>query len=201
MQASRWTNDALFSSKSNEWGTPMWLIDLVEEEYGTIGLDVAASDANNKALVYFTKEDDTIGSGYDWRTLYKKKLRELGMAGELCDTVWCNPPYGRDIGKWMERCVHESFEPAFYRGSNTTFKTVIGLVFARTDTRWFHDWVVPWASMVYFIKGRLKFEHSDGRTGPAPAPSMLVVWSGSKSETCRFATICREEGIIDPRHY
>jgi phage N-6-adenine-methyltransferase len=196
MQASKWTNDGLFSSKSNEWGTPEWLVKLVEDQFGEMVLDVAASEHNSKGLVHFNAEDDAIATHHSWNDLHKKKRGK-----HVIGNVWCNPPYGRGIGKWMERCVYESFEPTFYVGNNTTSKTVFGLVFARTDTRWFHDWVVPWASMVYFIKGRLKFEHADGRTGPAPAPSMLVVWDGSKSKTCRFATICREEGIIDPHHY
>tara|TARA_R110001583_G_scaffold53172_8_gene164292 strand:+ start:2048 stop:2650 length:603 start_codon:yes stop_codon:yes gene_type:complete len=199
MEANSWASDKLFSSKSNDWSTPDWLVSMVEEEYGPIELDVSASDSNNKSLVYFTEDDDTIGNGYDWRTMYKRKLRDLRMVSELRGNIWCNPPYGRDIGKWMEMCVHESFEPRFYVRRAGTYKDVFCLVFARTDTKWFHEWVVPYAHKVFFIKARLQFTNADGRTGPAPAPSMLVHYNGSNADPCKFATISKD-GFHDPHN-
>jgi len=76
-----------------------------------------------------------------------------------------NPPYGREIGKWVEKAHYEA-----KRGAK-----VICLLPARTDTRWFHDHILGKAE-VRFIKGRLKF--GDGKNS-APFPSMLVIYSFS----------------------
>ncbi len=72
-----------------------------------------------------------------------------------------NPPYGRDIGQWMRKAWEESRKGC----------TVVCLVNARTDTRWWHDWAKR--GQVFFIKGRLKF--GDGKMS-APFPSCLVVF-------------------------
>lgn len=86
-----------------------------------------------------------------------------GLAPLYCDwsgkRVFCNPPYGPGIGDWLRR-AHEA-DVAVY------------LIPARTDTRWFHSEVLPKASEIRFLKGRLKFgdaKHS------APFPSMVVVY-------------------------
>lgn len=73
--------------------------------------------------------------------------------------VFCNPPYGPGIGDWLRRA--REAELAVY------------LIPARTDTRWFHELVLPLASEVRFIKGRLRF---GGQENPAPFPSMVVVY-------------------------
>jgi len=54
--------------------------------------------------------------------------------------------------------------------------TVVFLIHARTDTRWFHEHVYHVADEIRFVRGRLKFRHSDGSTGSAPFPSMLVIY-------------------------
>jgi len=71
--------------------------------------------------------------------------------------VFCNPPYG-DIAGWLRR--------------GREAELAVFLVPARTDTRWFHELVMPFASEIRFIRGRLKFGHA---TNNAPFPSMLVV--------------------------
>jgi len=77
-------------------------------------------------------------------------------SGHVC---WCNPPYGRAIGDWVKKAAE----------SNTT---VVMLLPARTDTRWFHGYIYNKAR-IRFIKGRVKF--GDG-TKPAPFPSMVVIF-------------------------
>lgn len=72
---------------------------------------------------------------------------------------WCNPPYGRGIEKWMKKAYESN-------------ATVVCLVPARTDTRWFHDFVLGKAE-IRFIRGRLKFGNSKNS---APFPSMLVIY-------------------------
>lgn len=73
-----------------------------------------------------------------------------------------NPPYSNP-GPWCEKAVLEA-----RRG-----KTVVGLLRGDTSTRWFHDWVLPYAE-VRFIKGRLRFGDS-GK--PAPFPSIVAIWN------------------------
>ena len=75
--------------------------------------------------------------------------------GEIC---WMNPPYGRHIGKWVAKAsIHR----------------VVALLPARTDTRWFHNFILDKAK-IRFIRGRLKF---GGAENSAPFPSMVVIWN------------------------
>lgn len=140
--------DLMFSSKSNEWATPQEFFDELDKEFG-FTLDPCATDENHKCKKYYTIEDD--GLKQDW-------------GGE---TVFCNPPYGRVIGKWVKKCYEESKKP------NTK---VVMLMPARTDTRYFHNYIYKKAE-IRFIKGRLKFENPFVEvTASAPFPSMVVVF-------------------------
>lgn len=85
---------------------------------------------------------------------------------ESNEIVWCKPPYGREIGKWVEKAYKESLEGA----------TVVMLLPARTDTKWFHDFIYGKAE-IRFVRGRLKFGDSKNS---APFPSMVVVFRGDK---------------------
>lgn len=137
--------DVLFSSNSCEWATPQAFFDQLNDEFH-FTLDPCADDRNHKCDKYFTAEQD--GLKQDW-------------SGEI---VFCNPPYGRDIGKWVEKCFDE-----VYHGN---CPCVVLLVHARTDTRWFHDYIYNRAE-IRFVKGRLKF---GDHTVNAPFPSMVVVY-------------------------
>ena len=75
-----------------------------------------------------------------------------------------NPPYGRVIGKWTQKAYESSLSGA----------TVVCLIPARTDTKYFHDYCFPYGE-VRFIKGRLKF---GGCEDSAPFPSAVVVFRG-----------------------
>ena len=79
--------------------------------------------------------------------------------------VFCNPPYGREIGAWVEKCYHEA------QKENTV---VVMLIPARTDTKYFHDYIYH-RSEIRFIRGRLKFGNSNQG---APFPSMVVIFRG-----------------------
>ena len=144
----------MFSSDSEEWGTPAWLMAQLAEQYGEFDLDPAATVANAKARNYFTKEQD--GLSKEWR-----------------GNVFVNPPYGRHAtAQWIQKAVGEVF--------NGTADQVIMLLPVRTDTKWFHELVMPYASHIIFIQGRLQFERG-GESGPAPFPSMLVVFDNWRS--------------------
>ncbi len=76
--------------------------------------------------------------------------------------VFCNPPYS-NIKEWVKKCYEEALKP------NTI---VVLLIPARTDTRYFHDYIIH-RSEIRFIKGRLRF--GEAKTG-APFPSMIVIF-------------------------
>lgn len=134
---------ALLSSNTDEWATPQALFDALDSTFH-FTLDPCATPENAKCAKFYTKEQD--GLKQDW-------------GGEV---IWCNPPYGREIGKWVKKCAE-------HRG------VAVMLTPARTDTRWWHSYIDknPDAH-VYFIKGRLKF--GDGKN-PAPFPSAIIVYT------------------------
>jgi phage N-6-adenine-methyltransferase len=140
----RVTSAVHFSSKTNEWATPQELFDKLDAEFH-FTLDPCATPENAKCERFFTMEDD--GLSKEW-------------AGE---SVFCNPPYGRQIGRW----VAKAYDEALLYGA-----TVVMLIPARTDTGYWHDWIHGKAE-IRFIKGRLKFGDSKNS---APFPSAIVVF-------------------------
>lgn len=78
--------------------------------------------------------------------------------------MFCNPPYGREVSKWVEKAYKES------KKKNTT---VVMLIPARTDTKYFHKYIYHKVKEIRFVKGRLKF---GGAKNAAPFPSMIVVF-------------------------
>ena len=133
----------LTSSNTDEWATPQDLFDALDATFH-FTLDPCATPENAKCAKFYTKEQD--GLKQDW-----------GGA-----VIWCNPPYGREIGKWIQKCAE-------HRG------VAVMLIPARTDTRWWHSYIDknPDAH-VYFIKGRLKFGNAKNC---APFPSAIVVYT------------------------
>lgn len=95
-----------------------------------------------------------------------KKITGYCMIGGG-ESVFCNPPYGKEMYKWVEKCYFEG------RKERTT---VVLLIPARTDTKYFHDFIIH-RTEIRFIKGRLKFGNSKNA---APFPSMLVIFRGAK---------------------
>lgn len=135
---------ACLTSKTDSWSTPQDLYDALDAEFH-FTLDPCADEHNHKCAMYFTKEQDGLLQSWEGYT------------------VFCNPPYGSKIGTWVRYAYEQSRRP----------KTrVVLLIPARTDTRWFHDYVYRKAE-IRFLKGRLKFS---GATQPAPFPSMVVVY-------------------------
>lgn len=79
-----------------------------------------------------------------------------------------NPPYGRQISDWLKKAYLSSVENG---------ATVVCLIPARTDTRYWHDYCVK--GEMFFLKGRLKF--GDATSG-APFPSAIVVFRPAISD-------------------
>lgn len=140
-------NSALFTSNSDEWATPQQIFDELDREFD-FNLDPCASDTNAKCSRYYTETDD--GLTQKWGG----------------SRVFCNPPYSQ-IGQWVEKAYHESQQDE---------TLVVMLIPARTDTRYFHDFIYHRAEL-RFIKGRLKFGNAKNS---APFPSMIVVYRGPR---------------------
>ena len=135
----------VFSHDSDEWSTPQAFYDLLNEEF-QFTLDPCATAENAKCARLFTKEDN--GLLQSW-------------SGE---TVFVNPPYSQ-IKEWTKKCVAETFNHWF-------FCTAVLLIPSRTDTRYWHNWVMR-AAEVRFVKGRLRF---GGSKNSAPFPSAVAVF-------------------------
>lgn len=81
--------------------------------------------------------------------------------------VYCNPPYGKEIGLWVKKAYEEA-----QKGT-----TIVMLIPARTDTKYFHEYIYHKAE-IRFVKGRLKFTDENGTPkGTAPFPSMVVIYN------------------------
>ena len=137
----------MYSSKSEEWATPDDFFSKLDEEFN-FTLDPCATPENAKCKKFYTKQQN--GLLQDWK-------------GE---TVFCNPPYGKGLENWVKKC---------YEHGKAGF-TAVMLIFARTDTKVFHEYIYNHAEL-RFIKGRLKF---GGCKNSAPFPSMLVIYNGKK---------------------
>ena len=117
----------MYSSLRSDWHTPANILKQLHDEFGVL-FDV--SDRHNGTFDALTM---------NWPQPW-----------------YCNPPYGREIGKWTSRM----------KGSG------VALLPARTDTIWFHKDILPFATQIRFVKGRIHFDD----LGPAPFPSMIVVF-------------------------
>lgn len=138
--------DACMMSEDLTWETPMELFDKLDEKF-QFTLDPCCLPQSARVANYFTPEDD--GLIQDWGN----------------NIVFMNPPYGREIKKWMEKAVD-----AWKKGA-----TVVCLVPARVDTSWWWNAVVETHASVTFIKGRLKFGNGENRAkNSAPFPSALI---------------------------
>lgn len=120
--------DVHYSSKTDQWATPKEFYKTLNEEFG------------------FDFDPCPINPTFD------------GLSVAWGKRNYMNPPYGREIGKWVKKASENPM--------------TICLLPARTDTRWFHDYIYGRAE-IRFIKGRLKF--NDG-PNPAPFPSMIVIF-------------------------
>ncbi len=135
-------------SKTNEWATPQSLFDKLNMVFG-FTLDPCATPKTAKCKKFYTIKDN--GLNKSW-------------ANEI---VFMNPPYGREIGKWIKKAFDEWISGA----------TVVCLIPARTDTSYWHNYIFGRAS-VRFIKGRIAF--GNAKQG-APFPSALVIFKGPSS--------------------
>ena len=135
--------------QSDEWLTPPALLAAL----GTFDLDPCAPIVRPWPMAkrHFTTIDDG--------------LKQHWGRGR----VWCNPPYGRETGRWLHKLADHGHG--------------LALIFARTDTEMFHEYVWHRAHAVLFLRGRIHFHYVDGRRAPSNAggPSCLVAYGAREA--------------------
>lgn len=137
-----------FGSATDMWATPQHVFDEWDGKFG-FETDVCAVPENAKCGIFYTPEMD--GLKQDWRGV-----------------CWMNPPYGRKIGLWVAK-AHES--------SIKNGATVVCLLPARTDTRWWHDHCQH--GEIFFLRGRLRFGEAKDN---APFPSAVVIFRPAEQQ-------------------
>lgn len=138
-------NKNLLTSKLHDYETPDSVFNPLNREFN-FTLDPCCNAGNRKCKKYFTKKHD--GLKQDWAR----------------HTVYMNPPYGRQIGKWIKKAYESSLRGA----------TVVCLIPARTDTSYWHDYIFHKAE-IRFVRGRIRFL-SVGICDKAPFPSAVVIF-------------------------
>ena len=140
-------NKGLMTSDKNYWETPQTFFDELNKEFN-FTLDVASTHENAKTKNYFTIESD-------------------GLSNKWEGNVFCNPPYGKEISLWVKKAYEESL---------TNNGVIVLLLPARTDTRYWHDYIFGKAKEIRFLKGRLKFELNGEAKQSAPFPSAVIIY-------------------------
>ena len=146
-----------FDSIKQDWNTPKSLFDKLNDEFN-FKRDLAATSENSLCSKYYTKEND-------------------GLKQEWVGVCWLNPPYGDKSSKmvdWIKKAYESTQE--------NPDLTVVMLIPARTNTKWFHNYCLK-SSEVRFICGRPKF--GDSKHG-LPQPLVLVIFK--KSEYTKFSS-------------
>lgn len=139
------------SRLSDEWRTPYLILDYLAKNGYQFTYDLAANNENSIAPVYC----DDFKPGPIWK---KISVADFGFIDSIDGLCFCNPPYSK--GSYFVKTIYERKCPT------------IMLLPARTDTRWFHDYIYNKPDVrIEFWKGRLKFS---GAKWNAPFPSMLV---------------------------
>lgn len=158
--------DVLFSTGKGDHETPKWIIDWLDPVFH-FKLDVCATAQNAKCTQYITPEMNA----------FRQNWGEMSDGG----ACWMNPPYGRDVGKWIAKADYEAMHGA----------TVVALLPARTDTKWFHKYCKN--GTIIFLEGRLQFV---GTESAAPFPSMIVVFGPIEQEAFIHELGCQRLGEV-----
>lgn len=138
-----------YSSEKQTWETPQNFFDKLNDKFG-FTLDSCAEDETAKVDRYYTIEQDALQQDWD-------------------GVVWCNPPYGREQIKFINKALNESVK------NNST---VVLLIPARPDTKVWQDVIFPNANVICFVRGRLRFGNA---TENAPFPCAVIVFGGDKN--------------------
>lgn len=160
--------DVCFSSKKHDWETPLDLFCQFNKKYNFV-LDVCANKENAKCDNYISLDDSSHINSLNENWLeWIVKFHGDFVTNKNC---WMNPPY-KNVYEWVEKAWNESLNNGL---------TVVCLLPARTDTKWWHEFIYNQYSgkffdgvSVEFLKGRLKFV---GAKHAAPFPSCIVIFN------------------------
>ena len=132
-----------FKSKSEEYETPKEIFEPLQKEFD-IQLDVCATKENNKCDKFFTKEEDALTKDWD-------------------KNFWMNPPFSRNLKKWIQKAYEESQKGV----------TGVSILPVRSNTLWWHKYIIDTKAEVRFLKGEIKFSnHKRGLW----LPFAIVIW-------------------------
>lgn len=139
-----------YNKKHNEYPTPNWLFRSLSAAEGPFDLDAAATAMNTKCLNFCSLNSNN-GLSTEWHKHAKR--------------VWCNPPYhpNTELTLWVRKAVDEVMQGC----------KVCLLLPAYTEKDWWHDLVIPCATKLYFVRGRVSFR---GCPQSAPFPSVAVIF-------------------------
>lgn len=151
------------SSEKMDWETPPEFFEALNF-ICDFTLDVCASPENTKTWNFYTEQDDGLVQPWNGR-------------------CWMNPPYGKEIGKWLSKAREEV-------SGNPDCEFVVCLVPARVDTAWWHDNVMRSATLVLLLRGRLTFVSA---SQPAPFPVAIVIFESGGPP--KFKAITRDGEI------
>jgi len=143
--------DVMYSSKEEKWQTPNYLFNELDKEFN-FTLDPCCQTDSAKCEKYYTPKEN--GLKQSWEN----------------EVVFVNPPYGRELKKWVKKCYKES-----------KHATIVMLIPARTDTSYFHDYIYHTAD-IRFIRGRIKFIDpvtKEQSSSSAPFPSMICIYKNN----------------------
>lgn len=155
--------ETMHSTGKDDWQTPLPIFEALDREFG-FKVDVAASDENHLCAAYYTKRDDALSRSWS----------------EGCDhmVAWCNPPYSRKVGEWLAKGAEEAA-----KGVTSVF-----LIMARTETKWWHEYIMKYASEVRLVEGRIHYvDPSEPRRCEAsPAPAAIIIFRAFDTGPPRF---------------
>lgn len=148
---SKLNTKLMFSSKEEKWQTPQDIFDKLNEEF-SFTLDPCCQHDSAKCDLHYTPEEDGLAQSWE---------------GE---TAFVNPPYGRELKKWVKKCYEETQKPD---------TRAVMLIPSRTDTTYFHDYIYGKAE-IRFLRGRIKFidPYTKKAGDAAPFGSMLAIYGG-----------------------
>lgn len=149
------TNRALFSCSHETWRTPTELYAALDREFRFTLDPCPARNPSEAGMPLF----GTDGLSISW----------------FGERVYCNPPYGRGIGRWLAKAREAEL--------------CVFLLPARTDTRWWHEYALS-ADEIRFVRGRLRF---GGASAGAPFPSVLLIYRRNRTSSQPMPLLPTEE--------
>lgn len=159
-------NQILLSSNNMDWETPQDFFDKLDEEFN-FTLDPCCTLSTAKCKGCITKE----GLFDRDNKILMQKGNGLNLPWHsFSDSIFINPPYGREIGQWIKKAYEESLKGC----------VCVCLIPARTDTAYWHDYCMK--GEIRFIRGRLKFKGKNKQgewvNNSATFPSSIIIFDG-----------------------